>query len=723
MVYRKMSRLGQTVLLLRNVLLSAPIFLFAGAFGAFFISNAFSTVLSETRYRQVIILLFVIWAAVFGIKASLRFKKFRKLKRKQREREDLELGLLLVAGIYGAVQTAGGLNSLIYPVVFLLTAFLMVYPPKWIGFTLVGLAIGIEAAIVLFNPQGVEVETMVIHGIFIVCFALINLIFTRTEIARIRLRSEQHLAEARAAAADDARDFRLISPDRKVGRYINRQEEAELLAHSSMNELRGAMHHLVDLLKRTMGLNTCAILWLDSNGQTLQIRECLSDSENVITEPFDKWEGALGAVIQNRKSLRLGNIRSGYTGLTYYADPAAVTDFLGIPIVDNGVIQGVLVGDRLNGCEFSDADVDIFETSTNSLLRIISNERVINQLQKAKSEQTKLLDASEILSRNLSEKEVVKAALDAARKIVNFETGVLTKIVPEGHVVRHAVGPRSETFLEDEVSMSSSLVSAAIKNRHYLPYRGEFDARQQVLISRLSQKMFLKTRSAIVLPLFSGENPLGTLVLASSEPGLFDDEIRTTLQVMSNQLGTVLENAQMYQKLEALATTDGLTGLPNHRLFQDELERRMASAARFKDKLSLVFCDVDKFKGVNDTYGHPVGDMVLRGFAGILKQDLVRSTDMAARYGGEEFAVILEATDTPGALKLANRIRTDLEKEVFHTEQRELKVTISMGVSTYPDHARSKEDLVERADIALYAAKEGGRNQVRPFEKQMLEKK
>jgi diguanylate cyclase (GGDEF)-like protein len=132
---------------------------------------------------------------------------------------------------------------------------------------------------------------------------------------------------------------------------------------------------------------------------------------------------------------------------------------------------------------------------------------------------------------------------------------------------------------------------------------------------------------------------------------------------------------------------------------------------------------VDKFKRVNDTYGHPVGDMVLRGLAAILKQDVVRDTDMAARYGGEEFAVILEGTDTEGAAKLADRIRKDLEKAVFRTELGKLRVTISMGVSTYPDHAVSKEDLIERADIALYAAKEGGRNQVRTFEKQMLGQK
>jgi two-component system, cell cycle response regulator len=718
-----MSTLEHTVYQIRRGWRFSSVFLFAGAFAAIFACGSFSMAWEETTNRLAVILLFIAWALVFGVKAHRRFSNYKTSKRQWRERDDLELGLLLVVGTYGAVQAAGGLSSVVYPIVFVLVAFLVVYTPQWVGFTLVGTAIGVEVTLALFNPLGVSLETAVIHGIFIIFFALINLVFTRTEVARMRRRTEQLMAETRAAMADDARDFRLIAPARSSGWHMNRQEEVERLAHSSMSQLKGAMFHHVDLLKRTLGLNTCAVLWLDARGEFLRVRECLSDTENIVTQPFDKGEGALGAVIQNRKPLRLEHLRPNYKGLTYYAEPTPVTDFIGMPILEGGIIRGVLAGDRLDGRPFSVDEVEIFEASVESLLNVISNERVFNQLQKAKSEQGKLLGASETLSKTLSEKDVIKAALKAAAEIVNFDIGVLTSISTEGHNIRHAVGPRSADLLKQPVSVSSSLVSAAIKNRHYLPYRGEFDPKQQVLMSKRSQKFFSKMRSAMVLPLFSGETPLGSLVLASGQERLFDDEIRTTLQVMTNQLGTVLENARMYQKLEALATTDGLTGLPNHRVFQDELERRLASAVRFNNKLSVVFCDVDKFKGVNDTYGHPVGDMVLRGLSSILKQDVVRDTDMAARYGGEEFAIVLEGTDTEGAFKLANRIRKDLEQAIFHTELGKLKVTISMGVATYPDHAETKADLVERADIALYAAKEGGRNQVRTFEKPMIGEK
>jgi diguanylate cyclase (GGDEF)-like protein len=201
-------------------------------------------------------------------------------------------------------------------------------------------------------------------------------------------------------------------------------------------------------------------------------------------------------------------------------------------------------------------------------------------------------------------------------------------------------------------------------------------------------------------------------MIASRTEKAFSDAVRTTLQVMLNQLGTSLQNAKMVHKLETMATTDGLTGLPNHRAFQDELSRQLAHATRLRTPVSVILCDVDKFKGVNDTYGHPVGDMVLKGLGNILRKNVVRDTDMPARYGGEEFIIICSGTDTKGAVQLGERIRKDLEKTVFHTDKGDLKCTISMGVASFPVHAGNKEDLIEYSDLALYLAKESGRNQI-----------
>src|SRR5690606_14074493 len=141
--------------------------------------------------------------------------------------------------------------------------------------------------------------------------------------------------------------------------------------------------------------------------------------------------------------------------------------------------------------------------------------------------------------------------------------------------------------------------------------------------------------------------------------------------------------------------------------FAQLLER----SARHKHPAAILLCDVDHFKGVNDNYGHPVGDEVLRQVARVLRT-AVRVIDIPARYGGEEFAVVLESTDLEGALHLAERIREDVGRLEIQTEKGVLQVTMSIGVAAFPDDAREQALLIERADLALYHAKQTGRNRV-----------
>jgi diguanylate cyclase (GGDEF)-like protein len=161
--------------------------------------------------------------------------------------------------------------------------------------------------------------------------------------------------------------------------------------------------------------------------------------------------------------------------------------------------------------------------------------------------------------------------------------------------------------------------------------------------------------------------------------------------------------------MEKMATTDGLTGLTNHRTFQSRADEQVALARRYNRKLSLVLTDVDHFKSVNDTYGHPVGDQVLKGVAKIL-QETARDTDVVARYGGEEFALVMPETDAAGAKVIAERIRERVMATTFQTELGPLKITLSLGIATFPDSGTEKHVLIEKADQCLYFAKHHGRN-------------
>jgi len=171
----------------------------------------------------------------------------------------------------------------------------------------------------------------------------------------------------------------------------------------------------------------------------------------------------------------------------------------------------------------------------------------------------------------------------------------------------------------------------------------------------------------------------------------------------------LIMNAKLHFEMERMAVTDGLTGLMNHRRFQERLSEEFRRIVRHSEPISLILADIDHFKKINDEYGHPTGDEVLKRVAGVLKE-MVRDIDIVARYGGEEFAIILINTDGEGACMLAERIRKAIEKKEFTFRGSRIPVTISLGIASYPKNSRIKEDLILRADKALYSAKSKGRN-------------
>ncbi len=199
----------------------------------------------------------------------------------------------------------------------------------------------------------------------------------------------------------------------------------------------------------------------------------------------------------------------------------------------------------------------------------------------------------------------------------------------------------------------------------------------------------------------------GAMVVARPEHP-FESEDADLLEALASQAARCLERAQLY----TAAITDGLTGLYVSRYFRHRLKEELRTAKRYQRHLSVVMVDIDHFKKVNDTYGHQAGDEVLRVVARCLLDTVREGIDIAARYGGEEFALILPETNLEGAGALAERLRRLIEKQRVEVGGETILVTTSCGVATSPDHGDLPEVLVERADQALYRAKENGRNRV-----------
>jgi diguanylate cyclase (GGDEF)-like protein len=206
---------------------------------------------------------------------------------------------------------------------------------------------------------------------------------------------------------------------------------------------------------------------------------------------------------------------------------------------------------------------------------------------------------------------------------------------------------------------------------------------------------------------------IGAFFLTSLKADAFTEYHRTfLLDTLMNQISMVAYNSLLYQRIEDLARTDGLTGLLNHRTFMEKLSEEYRRIDRDMRPFSILLMDIDKFKNVNDTYGHPVGDIALKAVAKVLK-DTGRGSDFVARYGGEEFAIGMVDTNIKGALQTAERVRKLVEKSaVARVSGKDLMVTVSIGVSSFPEDTKNKAELVTLADNALYQAKRSGRNRV-----------
>jgi len=221
------------------------------------------------------------------------------------------------------------------------------------------------------------------------------------------------------------------------------------------------------------------------------------------------------------------------------------------------------------------------------------------------------------------------------------------------------------------------------------------------------------SRAVMLVPMIAHGKKLGVLTAESPEAGAFTEKDEAMLAVVARSAAMALDNAMLHHKMEELTITDELTGIYNYRYFTQKLKEEQRRAARYDQPLSMIMLDIDWFKRFNDTYGHEVGNLVLKGITEAVKQ-CIRDVDIFARYGGEEFVVLLPQTPKEEASVIGERIRTKIEQASFDGGDNipDLKVTVSIGVTSYPENGKPYDELLTLADQALYRAKGAGKNLV-----------
>ncbi len=214
----------------------------------------------------------------------------------------------------------------------------------------------------------------------------------------------------------------------------------------------------------------------------------------------------------------------------------------------------------------------------------------------------------------------------------------------------------------------------------------------------------------VSIPLMIENEIIGVLNLNDNDKGFYNvGDLDFALNV-SEFVALSISNALLFETVEKISVTDGLTGLDNHQQMQSLLKNEVDRCQRYASSLSIIMMDIDHFKNVNDTYGHQKGDDILLDFASTMKK-FCRSNDVAARYGGEEFILVLPETKVEGAFYIAERIREEMASQTFQHKGKDFKVTVSCGIAEFdPNIIKTPADMIKIADQALYKAKHEGRN-------------
>ncbi len=461
------------------------------------------------------------------------------------------------------------------------------------------------------------------------------------------------------------------------------------------------IHELLNVAKTAIFADSVNLFIGSGSGLKLRcstdgVEGIIPSDKGIITLCYKEKKAIVSSEL-NEKKIDAGYLKKG-----------GISSLAVVPVIDGKFPLGVIAADSARFHAFSGADKDTLNVFSMQIMRILQRERVYPQIQRSQVTLKILNEESSKLLSSLNIDVIVTNLIDGACRIAPAMATFFMAKDGEFELLNQKglQPPEKKTY-----SLKNTLLDMVVKNHELYNLSDVRDYRSPVMPFKTNS-----IGSVVLLPLLYEKELMGILALFSEETNAFSPLQIDLLKVLGNQASISMVNARFHAEIERLAMTDGLTGLFNHRHFQERLSQEFNRLERFSEPISLLLIDIDYFKKVNDTYGHPVGDAVLKGVADKVRKT-VRTIDIPARYGGEEFAVILLNTDAKGAMNMAERLRKTVMNTEFFSEQKTFHVTISIGISTYAEGIKEgREKFIERADKSLYHAKRNGRNRSVPWD-------
>jgi len=484
----------------------------------------------------------------------------------------------------------------------------------------------------------------------------------------------------------------------------------EAKANGDMSTLDDILFEYLKEVKESTDAHGAVLAAKTPSGR-LFIREMASDSTNIREEAAVDLDGtAFQWIVRNKKSLIQGNIKSPETRLGYYGQSVEIQSFMGIPLHDGDCIDGVLAVDSLKPDAFNEAHMTLLKVASRQMSTVLAQIRALDVAKKEARDFKYLHELSRRLVSARGVSEVVDGIISCARQRIQPDFAAVALLSSEKELRVEAVGESEWAAISGKTFELDGLAGWVMENGRYLHYeKGRKRSERPIFAKEESLPHF---NSLLIVPLEARERICGVLCLGSIANKAFDQSTIAFCEVLAQQGAQGILQIGTMEQLKALATTDGLTGLANRRVFYECLEKEISRSRRYELDLSLLILDIDYFKQINDKYGHRAGDAVLERIADALVS-LARETDLVARYGGEEFAVILPNSGRGEAITVAERIRMGVRSLEIIYEGKTIPIRLSIGAAMLKDkESADSQSLVVMADQALYAAKRSGRDRV-----------
>lgn len=468
----------------------------------------------------------------------------------------------------------------------------------------------------------------------------------------------------------------------------------------SAPDLEGVLHQILIIARDYFHLQNVAVLLLDEEKQELHVRCQIGWADSLAHMRLPLGSGITGTAAQQKRPIYVADVNADPR---YIPSSYKTSSEFAIPLIVQGAVVGVL------DCQ-SDKP-DFFEPDTIDLLTLFSTQASI-AIQNAR------LNALE--RRRARELQAINAIAQQSTAVLDVRE-LLAKVCPL--IQEKFQLPQISLLLKDEEDLVLSAYHGTFSPR--IPEGGRLPAGAtlwgaalatgKTQIENDSKKapdnfvFYNETVSRMCIPLLSFGQFLGVLLADSHRPAAFNNYDSQPLESAADICATSIQNARYVERVKQLAYLDGLTGIFNRRYFELRITEEIERARRFGAGMAVIMVDIDQFKNLNDEFGHLLGDEVLRQVSSIFHQQL-RKIDVVCRYGGEEFAILLSQTNAQHSQSVAEKLRRLVETWQFPGVPR--PVTISAGISTYPEQGTTRDELVKAADAGLYTAKQNGRNQI-----------